>query len=559
MDRVWVKEYPPGVAADIALEPRETLVTMFERACQRYRDRRAFASGGRVITYGQLDDLSRRFAAWLQSLPGVRPGARVAVMLPNVLQYPVVLFGAWRAGMVIVNCNPLYTAHELAHQLTDSGATVLVIVGHRAGVFADVAAETPVRHVLATGVGDLLGPVRGPLTNFAVRHIYRLGSGSAPGAISWARALGRSAADFRPDATVGPEDLACLQYTGGTTGRSKGAMLTHRNLVANVRQINAWFAPKQGPGTEIVITPLPLYHVYALTCNCLAYVDLGALNVLILDPRKIDVLIRELRRWKFTAMTGVNTLYQALASHPDAGRVDWSHLKIASAGGMAVMKATADRWAALTGTCLHEGYGLSETSPVVTSNPATLECYNGSIGLPLPGTDVCLRDDAGAPAPAGESGELCVRGPQVMKGYWRNADATAASMTTDGYFRTGDIATMDARGYFRIVDRKKDMIDVAGLKVYPNEVEGVATGHPAIQEAACIGVPDERTGEAVMLYVVLRPGASLAADELRDWLRQDLAPYKIPRHVEFRDTLPKSPVGKVLRRELRDGHTARAT
>jgi long-chain acyl-CoA synthetase len=477
-------------------------------------------------------------------------------MLPNVLQYPVVLFGAWRAGMVIVNCNPLYTAHELAHQLSDSGATVLVIVGHRAGVFAEVAAETPVRHVLATGVGDMLGAVRGPLTNFAVRHIYRLGTGSAPGAVSWSRAMDRSAADFTPDAAVCPEDLACLQYTGGTTGRSKGAMLTHRNLVANVRQINAWFAPKQSPGTEIVITPLPLYHVYALTCNCLAYVDLGALNVLILDPRKIGVLIRELRRWKFTAITGVNTLYQAVADHPDVNRVDWSHLKIASAGGMAVMPATAERWAAVTGSCLHEGYGLSETSPVVTTNPATLDCYNGTIGLPLPGTDVTLRDDAGAPVASGASGELCVRGPQVMKGYWRDPEATAESMTTDGYFRTGDIATMDARGYFRIVDRKKDMIDVAGLKVYPNEVEAVATRHPAVLEAACIGVADDRTGEAVMLYVVLRPGASASVDELRAWLRQDLAPYKIPRHVEFRDTLPKSPVGKVLRRALRDGHAA---
>jgi long-chain acyl-CoA synthetase len=556
MDRVWLKEYPPGVAADVAIEPRETLVTMFERACQRYRDRRAFASGRRVITYGQLDDLSRRFAAWLQSLPGVRPGDRVAVMLPNVLQYPVVLFGAWRAGMVVVNCNPLYTAHELEHQLRDSGATVLVIVGHRAGVFAEVAAATPVRHVLATGVGDMLGPVRGPVTNFAVQYVYRLGTGRVPGAVSWSRAMARSPDDFRADAAVGPEDLACLQYTGGTTGRSKGAMLTHRNLLANVRQINAWFAPKQVPGTEIVITPLPLYHVYALTCNCLAYVDLGGLNVLILDPRKLDALIGELRRWKFTAMTGVNTLYQALVEHRDIRTVDWSHLKIASAGGMAVMPATAERWSALTGTCLHEGYGLSETSPVVTSNPASLGCYNGSIGLPLPGTDVTLRDDAGAPVPAGQPGELCVRGPQVMKGYWRDPAATAAAMTADGYFRTGDVATMDARGYFRIVDRKKDMIDVAGLKVYPNEVEGVATRHPAVLEAACIGVPDERTGEAVMLYVVLRPGARLSADALREWLRQDLAPYKIPRHVEFRDTLPKSPVGKVLRRQLRDGHAA---
>jgi long-chain acyl-CoA synthetase len=553
MDKPWLKEYPPGVPAELALDPRETLVTMFERACGRYRDRGAFASSGRVLTYDHLDDLSRRFAGWLQSLPGVVPGDRIAIMLPNVLQYPVALFGAWRAGLVVVNCNPLYTAHELEHQLKDSGAKVLVIIAHRAQVFADVAATTPVEHVLVTGVGDQLGFPRRPLVNFAVRYIYRLGGGSVPGAVRWAEALDRLPTDFRPPAGPCPEDLACLQYTGGTTGRSKGAMLTHRNLVANVRQINGWFAPRQVPGAEIVITPLPLYHVYALTCNCLAYVDLGGLNVLILDPRKIPALLAELRRWKFTAITGVNTLYQALADHPDARRVDWGYLKVASAGGMAVMPATAERWAAVTGSCLLEGYGLSETSPVVTSNPPGLRRYSGNIGLPLPGTDITLRDEAGNPVPDGEPGELCVRGPQVMKGYWQRPDETAAALTTDGYFRTGDIAAIDARGYVRIVDRKKDMIDVAGLKVYPNEVEAVATRHPAVQEAACVGVPDERTGEAVKLYVVRRAGAGVSADELRAFLRADLAPYKIPRHVEFRDALPKTNVGKILRRALRDG------
>jgi long-chain acyl-CoA synthetase len=419
-------------------------------------------------------------------------------------------------------------------------------------VYAEITGETAVRHVLATGVGDLLGWLRGPLTNFAVRYLYRLGGSAVAGSTSWATALDRPASAFAPGAAPCPEDLACLQYTGGTTGRSKGAMLTHRNLVANVRQINAWFAPRQVPGAETVITPLPLYHVYALTCNCLAYVDIGGFNVLILDPRALRKVFADLRRWKFTAMTGVNTLYQALADHPEAAGIDWSNLKIVSAGGMAVMPATAARWAAVTGTALLEGYGLSETSPVVTSNAPMIKSYSGNIGLPLPGTEVALRDDAGQPAPAGEPGELCVRGPQVMKGYWQRPDETAASLTTDGFFRTGDVATMDERGYFRIVDRKKDMIDVAGLKVYPNEVEAAVTRHPAVQEAACIGVPDERTGEAVKLFVVCRPGTTVSAEDLRSFLRGDLAPYKVPRHVEFRDALPKSNVGKILRRALRD-------
>ncbi len=553
MDKIWLAEYPPGVPAGIEVAPDETLVDLLQRACTRFADRPAFTNFGRTLDFATFDGLTRRFAAWLQSLPGLGPGARVALMMPNTLQYPVALFGTWRAGMVVVNVNPLYTADELGHQLADSGAQVLVMVRHQAATYADVDVAHDVRHVLLTGIGDLLGPWRGPLINFAIRYVKRLGRRhTLPGAAAWSDVMRRSPSAWRPVAGIAAADLACLQYTGGTTGRSKGAMLSHGNLIANVRQINTWYQDRLVPGGEIVITPLPLYHVYALTCNCLAYVDCGGHDVLVTDPRDTRGLIAEMRRWPFTAMTGVNTLYQVLVDHPDLPGVDFSHLKLVSAGGMAVMEHTARRWAEVTGTPIREGYGLSETSPVVTINPATVDRYTGSIGLPLPSTDVSLRGEDGREVARGEPGELCVRGPQVMMGYWNNADETAATMTDDGYFRTGDIATVDEHGYFRIVDRKKDMIDVSGLKVYPNEVENAATGHPAVAEAACIGVPDERTGEAVKLFVVRRAGQGVDADALRHYLRGHLAPYKIPRHVVFRDALPKSNVGKILRRALRD-------
>ena len=551
-DRVWLKEYPPGVPTGIELDPRETLAAMLDRACARYAPQPAFSNMGRTLSYAEFDALTRCFAAWLQSLPEVSPGDRVAIMLPNVLQYPVALFGTWRAGLVVVNVNPLYTANELEHQLTDSGAKVLVVLSQSAGTYNEIAAHTGVRHVLVTGIGDLLGALRGSLVNFVVRYLRRMGGASVPGAAGWSDVMARNPADYRPLAALAGDDLACLQYTGGTTGRSRGAMLTHGNLLANVRQINSWFAGLNVPGEEIVITPLPLYHVYALTCNCLAYLEIGAHDVLITDPRDMKRFIAELRRWKFTAISGVNTLYQALLQQPDFAKVDFSAVRLVSAGGMAVMPATAKRWRELTGTTIHEGYGLSETSPVVCSNPANQREFNASIGLPLPGTLVSLRDDEGAVVAPGEPGELCMQGPQLMRGYWNDPGATASAMTSDGFFRTGDIAKMDERGYFFIVDRKKDMIDVAGLKVYPNEVEAEITRHPDVIEAACIGIPDERTGEAVKLFVVTRQGVRLDRDEVREFLRERLAPYKIPRHVEFRQSLPKSNVGKILRRELRD-------
>lgn len=551
MLKPWLNEYPPGVPATLDLDPTESVVAVADRTIARFASRPAFSNLGRTISYSEFDTLNRRFATWLQSLPGVGPGDRVAIMLPNLIQYPVALFGVWRAGMVVVNVNPMYTPPELEHQLNDSGATVLIVLAQRAGVFAEIQARVGVRHVLVTGVGDLLGLPRGALVNFAMRYVRRHPAHHVPGAVGWSAVQACKPEDFRQPSPITGADLACLQYTGGTTGRSRGAMLTHANLVANVRQVNSWFADRCVPGQEIMITPLPLYHVYALMCNCLCYVDTGGHNILITDPRDLKGLIAELRRWKFTAITGVNTLYQALVQHPDITTVDFSSLKLASAGGMAVMPATAKRWMEITGVMLHEGYGLSETSPVVTSNPITLKEYNGSIGLPLPNTVVSLRNDDLTEVPTGEPGEICVQGPQVMLGYWNDSAATASAMTSDGFLRTGDIAVMDERGYFRIVDRKKDMIDVSGLKVYPNEIESAITHHPAVFEAACIGVHDDRTGEAVKLFLVLKPGESLTVDEVRSYLRGSLAPYKIPRHVEFRDSLPKSNIGKILRRELR--------
>jgi long-chain acyl-CoA synthetase len=552
MDRIWLQSYPPGVPASLGLDPDESLVDVFERACERFRDLPAFSSLGRTITYGQLDDMSRRLAAWLQQHSGLDPGDRVALMMPNVLQYPVALFGVLRAGMVVVNVNPLYKPRELGHQLADSGARAIIAVTGSAATVEQVLHETDVEHVILTGIGDLLGFPRRPLVNFVVRYVKRLVPRyRLPGARSFEALLAADPDGFVPPGVRGA-DLACLQYTGGTTGRAKGAMLSHANLVANVRQINTWFSSRCKPGEEIVITALPLYHVYAMTCNCLAYLDLGGHDILIIDPRDTAAFIAELRKWKFSAMTGVNTLYQALVDHPDLQTVDFSHLKVVSAGGMAVMEFTARAWASATGTEILEGYGLSETSPVVSTNRPDLQAYSGSIGLPLPDTDISLRDDQGREVPPGEPGELCVKGPQVMAGYWQDPEATRASFTHDGFLMTGDIATVDQAGYFRIVDRKKDMILVSAFNVYPNEIENVITMHPDVVEVACIGVPDEESGEAVKVFVVRRPGSSLTAADIRDFCRENLAAYKVPRHVEFRDSLPKSNVGKILRRELRD-------
>ncbi len=555
MEKIWLKQYTEGVPHELDLDPAESLLDLFGSACRRFPDRIAYSNLGASLTYAELDDLTKRFAAWLQTEGRLSRGDRIAIMMPNLLQYPVALFGALRAGLVIVNVNPLYTPRELEYQLIDSGARAIVIASTSAATLADVIGETAVDRVIVTDIGDLLPFPRRQIVNFAVRYIKRrVPAWRIAGAVGFRQVLETAPDGFSEERMTGA-DLAVLQYTGGTTGRAKGAMLHHRNLVANVRQLNAWFAAGIEEGRELIVTALPLYHVYALMCNCLCYLSHGGHNLLITDPRDTAAFVREMKKYPFTAITGVNTLYQSLVNYPDFAGVDFSHLKIVSAGGMAVLDDTARQWFDVTGMVITEGYGLSETSPVITSNPMGLTEFRGSIGLPLPSTDVSLRDESGSEMPIGEAGELCVRGPQVMSGYWNNREATAAVMTDDGFFRTGDIAVVDEQGYFRIVDRKKDMIIVSGFNVYPNEVENVVTMHPDVHEAACIGVRDERGREVVKIFVVLRPGAVVDVDTIRAFCRERLAAYKVPKLVEFRATLPKSAVGKILRRELRDAES----
>lgn len=551
MHRIWLKQYPEGAPHEIELDPEESLIDLFDEACATYPSQPAFTNLGRTISYGELNDYVARFAAYLQAQPGLERGDRVAIMMPNLLQYPVALFGLLKAGMIAVNINPLYTSRELKHQLNDSGAKAIVIAANSGATLSKVIADTDIRSLVITEIGDLLGFPRRLLVNFAVRYIKRLIKAyDLPDAVPMVEALKTPRSTLKV-VNSRADDLAVLQYTGGTTGRAKGAALTHGNLVANLRQINSWFSSVAEAGNEIVITALPLYHVYALTCNCLCYLALGARNILITDPRDTRGLIAELKKWPFTAITGVNTLYQSLINHPSLPEVDFSTLKITSAGGMAVMQDTAEQWFMITGKPVIEGYGLSETSPVLTSNILGRSIV-GSIGLPLPSTDISLRDENNSDVPLGEAGELCARGPQVMCGYWRNEEATAKAMTPDGYFKTGDIATMDAEGFLRIVDRKKDMILVSGFNVYPNEVENVVTMHPAVIEAACIGVPAGQ-GEAVKVFVVVKPDSGVTAKDIEVHCRENLAAYKVPDFIEFRDELPKSNVGKILRRELRDG------
>jgi long-chain acyl-CoA synthetase len=552
MDKIWLNQYPAGVPHTLELDARESLDDILAKACVAYGELPAFTNFGHTLSYREFDELSARFAAYLQTGAGLRRGDRVAIMMPNLLQYPVALFGILRAGMVIVNVNPLYTAPELEHQLSDSGAKAVVIVANSAATLGQIIDRTSVEKVIVTEIGDLLDFPKRIAVNFAVRYVkrmiepYRLNS-----AVSFRKAIGTARASFTPE-SMNSSDLAVLQYTGGTTGRAKGAMLTHGNLVANVRQVNSWFVNVVEKGSETIITALPLYHVYALTCNCLCYMDLGAHNILITDPRDTRGFIRELKKWKFTAITGVNTLYQSLVNHPQFAEVDFTSLKIASAGGMAARSDTARQWLEITGTPIIEGYGLSETSPVVTSNLPDSKEFTGNIGLPLPGTEISLRDEEDREVQGDEAGELCVRGPQVMAGYWKNPQGTANAMTRDGYLKTGDIAKVDGNGFFRIVDRKKDMIIVSGFNVYPNEIEEIVTLHPDVVEAACIGVRNERSREVVKVFVVPQPGATLTAQDIRAYCRERLAAYKVPKLVEFRTELPKSAVGKILRRELRE-------
>jgi len=557
MERFWLKSYPPGVPADIDLTRYASLVQLMAESFAKYAGRTAYAFMGRDYTFAEIDRHSAALGAWLQAR-GLRKGARVAIMMPNVVQYPIAVAAVLRVGCAVVNVNPLYTARELEHQLKDSGAEAIVILEPFCATLEQVIAETSVRHVVVASSGDLLGFPRGSLINFLLRRIRKIVPPyTLPGHVRFCDALDAGARRGLASVDVEPGDVAFLQYTGGTTGVSKGATLTHRNMVANVLQLEAWVTPalndtSRGPVPPqfIYICALPLYHVFALTVNCLGGMLLGAMNVLIPNPRDMDGFVRELARYRFNVIPGVNTLYNGLAEHAEFRKIDFSSLRIANGGGMAVQKAVSDKWKAVTGVPIIEGYGLSETSPIATCNPMDATDWNGTIGLPVPGTEIAIIDDDGRDVPIGQPGEIAIRGPQVMAGYWQRPDETARVMTADGFFRTGDVGVMDERGYTRIVDRKKDMIIVSGFNVYPNEIEAVFAAHPKVLECAAIGVADERTGEAVKLFVV-RKDPSLTTEELQEYAREQLTGYKKPRHIEFRDALPKSNVGKILRRELR--------
>lgn len=553
MDKIWLQSYPPGVPPEIDLHEFSSLGQLFERSCQRYRERTAYISMGVGLTYGELDRQARAFGAYLQQCLKLAPGARIALMMPNLLQYPICLFGALRAGYTVVNCNPLYTHRELEHQLGDGEVAAIVIVENFAHTLEQALPRLPgLKQVIVTGIGDLLGFPKGGVVNFVLRHGKKMvPPWTIPGAQRLRTVLAEGRRHVLQGVTVGQEDVAFLQYTGGTTGVAKGAMLTHGNVIANLQQAHAWIGPFLHEGEEIIVTALPLYHVFALTANCLTFLKIGATNLLIANPRDIPGMIKELGKYRFTTITGVNTLFNALLNHPDFAKLDFSRLHVALGGGMAVQKAVALRWKEVTGRPLIEAYGLTETSPAVTINPLNLADYNGAIGLPISSTEVAIRDDRGFDQPPGVSGEICVRGPQVMKGYWRRPDETAGVFYPDGFLRTGDVGIMDDKGFVRIVDRKKDMILVSGFNVYPNEVEGVVAMLPGVLEVAAVGVPDERTGEAVMLFIVPK-GPGLTREAVLAHCRENLTAYKVPRRVEFRQELPRTNVGKILRRALKE-------
>ncbi|MCB1930867.1 MAG: long-chain-fatty-acid--CoA ligase FadD [Candidatus Accumulibacter sp.] len=558
MEKIWLKSYQQGVPAEIDLNEFQSLGELFEKSVAQFRDRVAYINMGVKITYGELDKLSRDFAAYLQSVLKLPQGARVALMMPNMLQYPICIFGALRAGYVVVNVNPLYTPRELEHQLKDSGAEAIVILENFAVTLEQVVARTPVKHIVLARLGDMLGFPKGAIVNFVVKYVKKMvPAWKLPGAADFRAALAKGAAAELKAVTVGQDDLAFLQYTGGTTGVSKGAMLVHRNILANLAQAHAWIKPALRNEQHLVVTALPLYHIFALTANCFTFFKVGASNLLITNPRDIPAFVAELGKYPFTVITGVNTLFNALLNSDAFCALDFSKLKVTLGGGMAVQKAVAERWKRVTGKPLIEAYGLTETSPAATINPLDIPAYNGSIGLPISSTEVVIRNDAGGDVAPGERGELCVRGPQVMKGYYNRPEETAKVIMRDGFLLTGDIAVMDDKGFVRIVDRKKDMILVSGFNVYPNEVEDVVAQHPGVLEVAAVGVPHDKSGEAVKIFVV-RKDPALTAEALIAHCRAHLTGYKVPGQVEFRSDLPKTNVGKILRRELRDEAVSKA-
>jgi long-chain acyl-CoA synthetase len=551
VEKIWIKHYPKGIPAEIDINEYASVREIFEESVGKYGARPAFTCMGKTMTFGELDTLSAAFGAWLQG-KGCKKGSRVALMMPNIAQYPVTLFGTLRAGCTVVNVNPLYTPRELEHQLNDSGAEVIVVVENFANTVAEVVARTKVRQVVVTSIGELMG-FKGLIVDFVLRRVKKMiPKFSIPGSIRLSDALAEGRKRTLERVEINHDDVAFLQYTGGTTGVAKGAMLTNRNIVANMVQARAWIRPFLDPNRrEVIITPLPLYHIFSLTANCLVFMSLGGENILIPNPRDIPGFVKEMAKYKFTAFTGVNTLFNALVNDPDFAKLDFSSLRITLGGGMAVQEAVAQKWKQITGVPLIEAYGLTETSPAATINPLDLPAYNGTIGLPISSTEVVLRDDAGRDVALGQPGEICIRGPQVMAGYWQRPDETAKVIDKDGWFATGDVGVMDERGFVKIVDRKKDMILVSGFNVYPNEIEGVLAAHPGVLECAAIGVPDQKSGEAVKLFVV-RKDPALTAEDVKKFCHENLTGYKCPREIEFRTELPKSNVGKILRRELRD-------
>lgn len=554
MEKIWLKSYPPGVPAEIDVTRYESVGELFEESFRTYRAKRAFVCMGKALTYGEIDDLSRKLGAWFQS-KGFSRGARIAIMMPNVLQYPVALAAILRAGYVVVNVNPLYTPRELEHQLKDSGAEAIVLLENFAVTLQAVVRNTAIKHVVVASMGDLMG-AKGLIVNFVVRRVKKMvRAWSLPGHVKFNDAVVEGGRGSLAPAPLTRADIAFLQYTGGTTGVAKGATLTHGNIVANVLQSAAWHEPAHALHADVeqIVTAvaLPLYHIYALTVCCMLTIRAGGVGILIPNPRDIGGMIKQLKGYAVNTFPAVNTLYNAMLNHPDFAKLDFSKLMVANAGGMAVQEAVAERWYNQTRVPIIEGYGLSETSPSAVCNPVTATAYSGMIGVPLPSTEVSIRDDDGNEVPVGKPGEICIKGPQVMAGYWNRPDETAKVMTADGFFKSGDVGVMDERGYFKIIDRKKDMILVSGFNVYPNEIEDVFAKHPGVLEVAAVGVPDEHSGEAVKLVIVKKDPA-LTESDVRAFCKEQLTGYKRPKIVEFRSELPKSNVGKILRRELRE-------
>ena len=552
LDRPWLASYPAGVPHQIDPDEFASIVAVLQSSLEKYRDLPAFSNMGRSITYAEVDKYSKQFAAYLLGELKLKKGDRVAIMMPNCLQYPIATFGVLRAGLTVVNTNPMYTPRELKHQLVDSGASAIVVLDNFGKTVQDVVADTPIKKVITTGLGDMLPFPKGSIVNFVLKYVKKMiPDYEISGAIRFKNALTLGQMHTLPAVDIASDDIAFLQYTGGTTGVSKGAMLTHRNLVSNMQQASAWIGTNVQLGKEIIVTALPLYHIFALTANGLVFMKFGGLNYLITNPRDMPGFVKELSNIPFTAITGVNTLFNGLLNTPGFDKIDFSRLHLTLGGGMAVQRVVAERWKQVTGCTMIEAYGLTETSPAACMNPMNLAEYNGAIGLPISSTDACVKDDDGNTLGHGEIGELCIKGPQVMKGYWQRPEETAKTIDADGWLHTGDVARMDENGFFFIVDRKKDMILVSGFNVYPNEVEDVIAMMPGVLEVAAVGVPDDKSGEAVKV-VIVKKDPNLTAEQVKAHARENLTGYKQPRFVEFRTELPKTNVGKILRRELRD-------